>query len=62
MCSVRKLSGILFLVCAVTQMGVAQTPSGALTNADVVEMIDAGLSAELVLARLVLRVSVYDDK
>ena len=54
MCTVRKLFGILFLVCAVAQVGVGQNQTGSevLANADVVEMINAGLSAEIVLARL----------
>ena len=54
MCTVRKLLGILFLVCLVPQVGVGQNQaeSEVLTNADVVEMINAGLSAEIVLAKL----------
>ena len=54
MCTVRKLFGILFLVCGVAQVGVGQNQTGSevLANADVVEMINAGLSAEIVLARL----------
>ena len=54
MCTVRKLFGILFLVCAVPQAGVGQnqTESEVLTNSDVVEMINAACQARLSLPGL----------
>ncbi len=46
--------GVMVLTFALTQAGVAQdlADTDLLTNDDVIEMVEAGLSAEIVLARL----------